>query len=210
MRKVLMRHGGIQNSTKPYKGSNPNKSDDIPESENCSLFMVGLPVDVTYQQILAPIKNIGRIFASHIIPPDRRNAKPAAKLVFFERKSAEAFLKLAHTGQYIVNGFKLRNVRWNRHPESPRAPSMASRVLHITGPVVAMKQSWLEGAFLQNLVYNLISVEEIPCRKPDKISQAWEFGSWRAQAAAIKKNIEKDMAGLLEVEFGPDSCDIMA
>jgi hypothetical protein len=67
-----------------------NQSADIPPDQNCSLFMVGLAPNLTTHELLAGIRDCGRVYATHINPPapEKGHAFSAAKLVFFERKSA--------------------------------------------------------------------------------------------------------------------------
>jgi hypothetical protein len=67
-----------------------NQSAAIPAEANCSLFIVGLAPDLTTHELLAGIRNVGRVYATHINPPspERGHALSAVKLVFFERQSA--------------------------------------------------------------------------------------------------------------------------
>ncbi|KAL1840667.1 hypothetical protein VTJ49DRAFT_217 [Mycothermus thermophilus] len=81
-----------------------NQSADIPVDENCSLFLVGLAPNLTTHELLAGIRDVGRVFATHINPPapERGHAFSAAKLVFFDREGAgkrnPASLSLSHPG----------------------------------------------------------------------------------------------------------------
>ncbi|KAK0672493.1 hypothetical protein QBC41DRAFT_216817 [Cercophora samala] len=76
-----------------YKG-NPdldrNRSATIPENMNCSLFLVGLPANLTTHELLAGVRNVGRVYATHINPPEpeKGHEQSAAKIVFFERSAA--------------------------------------------------------------------------------------------------------------------------
>jgi hypothetical protein len=67
-----------------------NQSAAIPAEANCSLFIVGLAPNLTTHELLAGIRNVGRVYATHINPPspERGHALSAAKLVFFERQGA--------------------------------------------------------------------------------------------------------------------------
>jgi hypothetical protein len=71
-----------------------NQSAAIPAEANCSLFIVGLAPDLTPHELLSGIRNIGRVYATHINPPvpERGHVFSAAKLVFFERAGAGEFL----------------------------------------------------------------------------------------------------------------------
>ena len=67
-----------------------NQSAAIPAEANCSLFLVGLAPDLTTHELLAGIRDMGRVYATHINPPDpaRGHVLSAAKVVFFERRAA--------------------------------------------------------------------------------------------------------------------------
>ncbi|KAL2256097.1 hypothetical protein VTK26DRAFT_2192 [Humicola hyalothermophila] len=73
-----------------------NQSAAIPAEANCSLFLVGLAPDLTTHELLAGIRDMGRVYATHINPPDpaRGHVLSAAKVVFFERKAAGEFFFL--------------------------------------------------------------------------------------------------------------------
>ena len=67
-----------------------NQSAAIPAEANCSLFLVGLAPDLTTRELLAGIRGVGRVYATHINPPvpERGHVCSAAKVVFFERGGA--------------------------------------------------------------------------------------------------------------------------
>ncbi|KAK4200341.1 hypothetical protein QBC40DRAFT_200640 [Triangularia verruculosa] len=79
-----------------YKG-NPdldrNRSATISEDMNCSLFLVGLPPTVTTHELLQGVRNVGRVYATHINPPEpeKGHEQAAAKVVFFERAAAGTY-----------------------------------------------------------------------------------------------------------------------
>lgn len=94
-----------------------NRSAAIPEHENCSLFILGLPPNLTTRQLLAGIRGFGRIYATHINRPEpsRGHMTCAAKIIFFEREPAARF-HAAHSpenGGFVVGGMRAR-VLWNR------------------------------------------------------------------------------------------------
>jgi hypothetical protein len=70
-----------------------NQSAAIPTDANCSLFLVGLAPNLTTHELLAGIRGVGRVYATHINPPDpgRGHVLSAAKVVFFVRGSAGSF-----------------------------------------------------------------------------------------------------------------------
>lgn len=73
-----------------------NQSEDIPDDQNCSLFLVNLPARLTVHGLLAAIHKLGptgRIYAVHINGPEPARGHPgcAAKVVFFRRDVAHDF-----------------------------------------------------------------------------------------------------------------------
>lgn len=65
-----------------------NRSADIPDEQNCSLYITGLPVDVTVRDIFDDIRNIGKVFSLHISPRREGHSRAAAAIVFFTRTAA--------------------------------------------------------------------------------------------------------------------------
>jgi len=76
-----------------YRG-NPdlerNRSAAIPPDHNCSLFVTGLAPTTTTGELLGAIRDVGRVYATHINGPEptRGHMTCAAKVVFFERAAA--------------------------------------------------------------------------------------------------------------------------
>ena len=93
-------HGLLLRGFSPNYRGNPglarNQSAAIPAEENCSLFLVGLAPDLTTHELLSGIHNVGRVYATHINPPDleRGHMYSAAKVVFFEREAAGMYPKI--------------------------------------------------------------------------------------------------------------------
>lgn len=115
----------IMNGFSPnYQGDTSlanNRSANIPESESCSLFILGLPPTLTTTQLLGAIRNAGRVWASHInLPePSRGHTTCAAKVIFFERAAAQRFYAAhqPHNGGFVTDpssGLPPARVLWNR------------------------------------------------------------------------------------------------
>ncbi|KAK0745013.1 hypothetical protein B0T21DRAFT_326029 [Apiosordaria backusii] len=197
-----------------YKG-NPdldrNRSATIPEDQNCSLFLVGLPPNITTHELLEGVRDIGRVYATHINPPepDKGHELSAAKLVFFERKAAERFHHLATT-----TGFRLPSypslqhhirVTWNRiRSAEADATGQKSRVLLISGPPSIVNEEHLCAYFDKKLIYQ---VDEI-ILKGDRALIEFRFGSYRCQSEAARMALVREFReyGVL-CEFGKDPCD---
>ena len=92
-------HPGVNASSgcsQNYKGNHylpSNRSADIPEKDNCSFFITGLPPAISTHTLLAHIRDAGRVYASYIneANPSAGHLTAAAKLVFFEKTAAQAF-----------------------------------------------------------------------------------------------------------------------
>lgn len=65
-----------------------NYSANIPESQNYSLWLMGLP-DVTYSALLRSIRGLGKVYATWINHASEQHRTAAAKIVLFDREAAE-------------------------------------------------------------------------------------------------------------------------
>ncbi|KAK4451123.1 hypothetical protein QBC34DRAFT_295972, partial [Podospora aff. communis PSN243] len=90
-----------------------NISADIPDTENCSLCLTGLPPDVTYAQLLALFRGTGRIFATYINPPqlDRGHPTCAAKVTFFSKDVAQGVIRRHGPGHAHHQGLSIGRYR---------------------------------------------------------------------------------------------------
>lgn len=79
--------GFSENYMGDYTNEN-NMSADIPDELNCSLYITGLPLDVTVRDIFDDIRDIGKVFSLHVSPRRESNTKRAAAVVFFTRIAA--------------------------------------------------------------------------------------------------------------------------
>ncbi|KAL2267069.1 hypothetical protein VTJ83DRAFT_4346 [Remersonia thermophila] len=200
-----------------YKGdpSLPrNQSAEIPAEENCSLFLVGLAPDLTTHELLAGIRDVGRVFATHINPPapERGHAFSAAKLVFFDREGAERFYS-----RYAATGFRTPHhpdlcarVTWNRVRSAEEDKGgRRSRVLLISGPPHIVERHRLCAYLNTKMVYQ---IDDIIHRgqSPDgaRVLLEIRFGSFRCQAEAARMALMREFrdAGVM-CEYGRDPCD---
>ncbi|KAK4161003.1 hypothetical protein QBC43DRAFT_244245 [Cladorrhinum sp. PSN259] len=197
-----------------YKG-NPdlerNRSAQISEAENCSLFLVGLPPNLTTTSLLAGIRNMGRIYATHINPPEPEKGHDlsAAKLVFFERADAERFYNLANGTQagFTLPGFPYHRARvtWNRIRSAEVDPAgTKSRVLLISGPPEIVNEAHLRAYFDEKLIYQLdLIVHHGMNQANTRALIEFRFGSYRCQSEAARMALVREFRefGVL-CEFG--------
>ncbi|GAB1319131.1 RRM domain-containing protein [Madurella fahalii] len=191
-----------------------NRSAAIPAEQNCSLFLVGLAPDLTTHELLSGIRGVGRVYATHINPPDleRGHLRSAAKLVFFERAGAERFYDL-----YSFFGFSTpRNphlrarVTWNRiRSAEVDVGGRKSRVLLVSGPPDVVNEQFLTSYLDTKLQYQ---VDEVLHRglSPDgaRVLLEFRFGSFRCQAEAARMALMREFrdSGVV-CEYGWDPCD---
>lgn len=201
---------GGYNSSSNYLGDITipnNRSADIPENENCSLWIIGLPALVTHKTLLGAIRGVGKIFASVISPPNGNHYTSAAKIVFFERSQAETLRMLILQGSFYVMGRQITDVRWNNIKSARFPRSEQSRAIRITGAENLMDFDFFELFFKCRFTYELDCRGRVPCGIPGKVSHEWRFGSLRCQAASAKTAIERELSDTYDVEWVRDPCE---
>jgi len=207
-----MLHGPVYNGSSNYQGDKTawsNYSADIPDDENCSLWVLGLPGNVTYAEFLGAIRDVGKVYICFINSPTTKHSTAAAKLVFFTRSQAEKMLKLMNNGDIFVMGQQITNARWNKIKKASYYNPEHSRAIRITGPVQLMDFGYFEMFFNLRFTYQLDCRLEVACEEPGKVTQEWRFASLRCQAAAAKMAIERELKNIYEVSWAPDPCDVL-
>ena len=185
-----------------------NMSANIPADKNCSLFVTGLPPDVTTSQLLAPISGMGRIFATHINPPEPAKGHPlsAAKIVFFERDAAHRFWRWANTHGFTVGGLRA-HVIFNRIRSAESAEARnCSRVLMISGPPQYVNPHFLALFFKTKFVFQVDTVIQHGPDKDGEVTIEYRFGSYRCQAQAAKMALGREFGDIITTYWGPDPC----
>ncbi|ROW04575.1 hypothetical protein VMCG_04967 [Cytospora schulzeri] len=189
-----------------------NRSADVPNELNCSLFLVNLPPDLTTHRLITAIHAMGptgRIYATHINgpEPDRQHPGCAAKVIFFERKAAHGFFALCEDRGFVVDGFSAR-VMWNRIKTAQQAHSRTTtRVLLIGGDRQFVNPNALTEYFRTKLQF------QIDCIIPHgdgldgrNAVVEYRFGSFRCQAEAAKMALVREHQDV-KCFFHPDPCD---
>ncbi|KAJ4416388.1 hypothetical protein N0V85_002308 [Neurospora sp. IMI 360204] len=138
-----------------------NRSADIPDDQNCSLYITGLPLDVTVRDIFDDIRNIGKVYSLHISPRRDSHSRRAAAIVFFTRAAAERFFNrfatrdnaAARWGGAVPNpgrilGRRPVNVVWNQVKVAPcTGREHVTRVLQVEGPSEIVNEEFLLAYF---------------------------------------------------------------
>jgi hypothetical protein len=184
-----------------------NRSADIPEHENCALWICGLPGCVTYNMLLRSIRDIGKVYATVINPPTDSIRTSAAKIIFFNRHQAEKLFNVINDRQFVVMGKVVHKVLWNKIRTGPYPHSTHSRAIRITGTREMMDFDYFENFFVDRFQYDLDVRGVVDCDRPGLVSHEWHFGCLRCQAASAKTAIERELKRIYEVEWVDDPCE---
>ncbi|ROW16702.1 hypothetical protein VPNG_01538 [Cytospora leucostoma] len=189
-----------------------NRSANVPNDLNCSLFLVNLPPDLTTTRLIAAVQAMGptgRIYATHINAPEpeRQHYGCAAKVIFFERQAAQAFFSLCEQYGFAVDGCAAR-VMWNRIKTAEQAHSrVTTRVLLIGGRRDFVNPETLTEYFRTKLQFQVDRI--IPHTDGMDGENAvieYRFGSFRCQAEAAKMALMREHQDV-RCFFHPDPCD---
>ncbi|CAJ2500535.1 Uu.00g033880.m01.CDS01 [Anthostomella pinea] len=110
-----------------------NHSADITDDENTSVYITNPPATCTIGVLFASIRNVGKIYAPNMNPPNEEHHRAAAKVVFWTRESAHKLRSSWLRGLWKVEG-SLSTLRPNRTKVASQAPSRATRVVRLDGP----------------------------------------------------------------------------
>lgn len=190
-----------------------NRSANIPDSLNCSLFLVNLPPTLTTHRLIAAIHAMGptgRIYATHINSPepDRKHYGCAAKVIFFELAAARAFYKACCERGFTVDGFTVR-VMWNRIKTAQQDHAKSTtRVLLIGGKPNFVNPTTLTEYFCTKLQFQIdcIITHNDGLKGDTDAVVEYRFGSFRCQAEAAKMALVREHPEV-RCFFHSDPCD---
>ncbi|KAI0113944.1 hypothetical protein GGR51DRAFT_578207 [Nemania sp. FL0031] len=194
---------------------------EITDEENCRLRITGLPRDCTVHQLLGSIRDIGPVFASHIIhpsssPPLQLDSATdlsiwetaAASLTFWSAPAANEFLRRHDARPFTVENHQTRVIRHRIRTESVDVNGQ-SRVLRIVGDPSVVNPDHLERVFSYDwqIVYDTDYVQFNRNFGGGYSNEViWAFGSFRAQAHTVHKNINRCFAGRAQAVYMADPC----
>ncbi|KAF7543477.1 hypothetical protein G7Z17_g10713 [Cylindrodendrum hubeiense] len=182
---------------------------DLKPEDNCALWLTNLPPDCTYHELLAPIRNFGRIWCAVINKPDYvKHMTAAAKVVFFSPGPAQALMAMSLTHGVAIRHHMIK-VAHNRvkYKEEPVVGD-ESRVLIITGSSKLVNEKTLTEFFTERFVFDVDEVTTL-INAGNRSVIEYKFGSYRCQAHMGKMSLEKDKPeGLERVEYGRDPCEV--
>ncbi|EFX00748.1 hypothetical protein CMQ_7750 [Grosmannia clavigera kw1407] len=187
-----------------------NKSANVPDHENCSVFLTGLPIGTTVRCLLENICNFGRVYSTHINPPDvaTGHLHSAAKIVFFDAFSTQKFIHHCGTEGMQIRGHVVRAVHNRVKSYAARESRMASRVLLIYGPVEIVNPQSLNDFFSRFFKYEVDCIISHGASRhtPDCVLVEYRFASYRCQAQSAKKWLRSSFPGSVDVFYGEDPC----
>ncbi|KAF6803985.1 hypothetical protein CSOJ01_10496 [Colletotrichum sojae] len=172
-----------------------------------------LPANVTYSSLLGSIRGMGRVFATHINPPNEGHKTAAAKVVFFDLEAAQRFYSMASnpSRRFIVQGMVAEVTRNRIRSAACDVGGNLTRVLVIRGdPRIVNRDSllrWFGTKFQFDLdeFTTMMHTEEM-----GEVRVA--FGSYRSQAQAAQLALIRSFpvgqpgSPIWSVRFGHDPC----
>ncbi|KAK1251304.1 hypothetical protein MKX07_005859 [Trichoderma sp. CBMAI-0711] len=196
-----------------YRGMHADanaSAEHLAAEENCALWLTNLPPAVTVHELLAAIRNVGRVWCTYINYPDFAvHQTAAAKVVFFTPEAAQQLLAISWTRGLFVSDYRVK-VSHNRIKYGSHAVqgTKVSRCLIITGNADFVNPEELFKYFKGLFIFQLDEI--IPLiRAGNRAVVEFRFGSYRCQAQMGKMSLEKNRQdGVEKVEFGDDPCEV--
>ncbi|KAI5922008.1 hypothetical protein F4810DRAFT_702033 [Camillea tinctor] len=152
---------------------------------NCSVYITNLPPDCTVNMLLSNIRNVGKIYASHVNPPTLFHSTAAAKIIFWDRTSALHFVELSRRGRFTVEGYT-PFVRFNRVAVPAQPDSQRSRAIQIRGPAELLSEEYLKRVFNVYCTFEMDTIIRTTLTTGE-LQYEFRFSSYRAQAATVYK-----------------------
>jgi hypothetical protein len=209
---TLMRSRVAAGCSPNYRGDHTranNRPAQIPEHENCSVFITGLPPQVTYRELLGSIWDTGRVRATVINLPTDRHQTAAAKVTFFTAAAARIFISRANIQCFTVGGC-LTRVRPDRNRVAEATdPAHHTRCIMITGPREIVNVENLCAYFSAHFVYEIDEITPVVLGHVINMLE-FRFGSYRCQAQWAWRNLREDpyfQRHGVDVSFNRDPCD---
>lgn len=193
-----------------YLGNHENPrniSADIPNRENCAVWIMNLPATCTHTDLLQALMphRPGRIWATHINPPVQpRHQGAAAKVVFYHPSEAKRLLSLARDPGINVHEWPISAVYNKQRVAAQDCTKPTSRVLEIRGDKTLVNEDFLRSLFESHFVFEDEAVEVLAEVENIRVIQ-WRFGSMRAQAGSAYRLLKR-MYPCIDVRYAIDPC----
>ncbi|KAI9647005.1 hypothetical protein NHQ30_005006 [Ciborinia camelliae] len=123
-----------QTSSGGYKGNPAAGIRNLPDHQNCALWLTNLPADIQPHEVFEVI-NTGAVSAFEVTRPQGVFVKSAAKLVFKHPEAAARFIdRCEHRGGILIRRHRIK-VRYNTFGHCRYRQPERTRMLTIEGPV---------------------------------------------------------------------------
>lgn len=194
-------------SNKLSKAYRRQQATDLPDTENCALWLTNLPANITAAAMLRTIRT-GAVFALHINPPKEEHSLSAAKLVFMEPSAAAEYLRITKDQGIFFGGLRLW-ATYNKHGYRKIAADGRSRVLQIKGPSKYMNRGFWEAYLGKCFKYQLGAVRKLKAADEGQEVIEFQFARLDGQSECGYHAITKEpkFRGIFSVRYGADPCD---
>ncbi|KAI1869497.1 hypothetical protein JX265_006587 [Neoarthrinium moseri] len=205
----------ITRNSRAYHGNlylERNRDADIPDEENCRLWLTGIPPETHYGGLLS-FRNAGPIYASHLTEPQlytrwsdgKEVYSRAASITFFRAEDANRFL-LAHQDNNLrINGWMI-DMRRHRIRTRSMHPCGRSRVLLIKGDPAVVHPRALD-LIIRNVWRIYYDVDFLHYEEWNGCGKlVIAFGSFRAQAQQVAFHLQTAYAQQVVIEYLDDPC----
>lgn len=188
-----------------------NASANIPDDDNCSLWLTKLPPNVTYSEVIAMITHagpFGRVYCIYVNYPDNvKHHTAAAKVVFFTPEAAQRLLRYSWSTGLYVGAYRIIVTHNRIKSRAVVVSPSASRVLIITGHVSFVNEKTLMQFYEKKFIFQLDRFIDLITTR-DRAVVELRFGSYRCQSQMGKMALERERPeGFEKAEFGDDPCE---
>ncbi|KAK8050651.1 hypothetical protein PG994_012381 [Apiospora phragmitis] len=183
-----------------YRGSRKsraNYSANVEDTQNCSVFIRGLPPTCRPFTLLQHIRGCGtKINALHINQPDRDNPHHcAAKLVFFQRCGVDWLFAQIRSGHFVIPGDNgvayTPNAVYNKIRSAPMQPDdRRSRVVIVGGPDSIVSVGSMDAFFSSHFYYEA-DTAFVTLEQPGWRVIEFHFSSMRCQSENAVQALER-------------------
>ncbi|KAK8066646.1 hypothetical protein PG997_013393 [Apiospora hydei] len=181
--------GGNRHASTKYRGNRlapSNISAAIPEEQSCALFIRNLPPWLTYAQLFAAFRGVGRFASVHINQANQEHATSAAR----DRASAAELMRRIENGEMVLDGY-LANAVWGRVRVPAKPHVGGSRAIRVTGHPFVVNTEHLLSYFNAHFHCNLEGMRLVN-RGYATATVEVEFASFTNQAENAFRLIRKD------------------
>ncbi|KAI1396490.1 hypothetical protein F4819DRAFT_504367 [Hypoxylon fuscum] len=164
-----------------------NKEDDIPDNKNCSVWITGLPRDITYPALFSKLRGTGKIWSVTIKPPTDFYRNAAAHVEYWHSGGLRRLFQKVIDQQFIIGNARPQ-VTHSRIKRGPRLWSDKSRVLIVEGPSEIINYDFLMNFFRDRFEPNVDSFRMLANNGVQAVTW-WAFIAYATQSARAEQAI---------------------